>query len=375
VKTDDKTLHFDDQPKSDDTFELSDDPVFNFDLLEPEDTLASKEEVAEISGTVRAMECLCPKCSETTPIDLSEMPSDGFVAHCSTCNATLHVLRESCACRAKRQSHEICCANCGSRLDQHVHCKSCGLIYPDYLILVNLDDARRKARKDFISKKWTAIRDFEFSFRPVRSGSSIDTTHHYVPQKSASGETAAKSLFTRKFATISLGLIVTVALVATGVFAYNLHQREKQYARNYFKAIYGIKTGVDTNLKTCSTMKAEWEKAANSGIRYSPLISTNDEMKSAKLRGEVDKIVNLTNEPPKKLASSKDRLQAIYKIYLESDALINSKPNSLQEFSNTIDKLDKKMKLASNDIKSNLPDSMKEEMQNAKLKYRGLSDF
>lgn len=354
---------------------LNTDPVFNFDLLEHEEVSASGEEDTHVSERGRVMECLCPKCSETTAIDLAEMPEDGFVAHCSACNATLHVVRESCACRAKRQSHEICCANCGSRLDQRVHCASCGVMYPDYLVLINPDDVRRRARKDFIVKKWAALRDLEFSFRPVRSGSSKEAAHLYVPQKFADDELADKSLVTRKLAAISLGIIVTIALVAAGVFAYTAHQREKLYAQNYFKAIYGIKTGVDTNLKTCLAMKAEWEKAANTGMRYSPLVSTNDEMKSAKLRGEIDKIVKLMDEPPKKLAPTKDRLLAMYTIYLESDALINSKPNSLQEFSTTIDNLDKKMKVASNDVKSNLPDSLKEELQNARLKFRGMGDF
>lgn len=371
----DKSKQSGDLPESGDSFTLNDDPIFNFDLLEPDAIPASEEVVIDTSEIVRTMQCLCPKCSETITIDLSQMPEDGFVTQCTSCNTTIHIIRESCACRAKRQSHEICCANCGSRLDQHVHCNSCGLIFPDYFIPVNLDDARRKARKDFFDKKWSSLKDLNFSFKPVFSGRSQEVTHGYTPQKTI-GIAASKSrLLTRRVATITLALIVTVALSVTGVFAYKAHQFEKIYVKNYFRALYGIKTGVDSNLQTCLTMKSEWETASKSGMRYSPLVNTKNEIQSAKLRGEIDKIMKTASDPPKKLVQSKKRLQSLYKIYMDSDVLINSKPNSLQEFSAAIDKLDNKMKIASNEFKSNLPDSLNKELAIAKLKYRGLKDF
>ena len=361
--------------KNDDSFMLDGDSAFNFDLLERDVTPASGGVVTDEPETFRIMECRCPKCSETIVIDLTQMPENGFVTRCTSCNATIHVMKESCACRAKRQSYEICCTNCGTRLDQHVHCNSCGLIFPDYFILVNVDEARQKARKDFFAKKWANLRNLNFSFKPVNSGSSQEITNGYVPQKAISVPTGKPSLLTRRFATISLALVVTVALIVTGVFAYNYHQIEKQYVKSYFRALYGIKTGVDSNLKTCLTVKAEWEVASNSGMRYSPLLSTQNEINSAKLRGEIDKIMKMASEPPKKLAQSKESLLALYSIYLESDVLINSKPNSVRELSSAIDKLDKKMKVASNELKSNIPDSLKQELTTARLKYRALSDF
>lgn len=354
---------------------LNDDPVFNFDLLEPEVAPESGDAVTEASEPVRVMECLCPKCSHSTEINLTEMPTEGSVIQCSACNATIHIVRESCACRAKRQGHEISCANCGSRLGQHIHCNSCGTIFPDYFVPENPDDARRKARKAFFANTWAAFRDLKFSFKPAFSGVSREASHGYTPQRAIDFSEDKPGLFTRKIAMISLAVVVSVALLAAGGLAYKTHQNEKQYVKNYFRALYGIKTGVDSNLKICSAMKTDWEKAATAGVRYSPIISTNDETKSAKLRGEVDKIVKLANVPPKKLAPTKERLLALYAIYQESDTLINSKPNSLQEFSSSIEKLDKKMKVASNELKSSLPESLKQELANAKLKYRAMSDF
>jgi hypothetical protein len=249
------------------------------------------------------------------------------------------------------------------------------LIFPDHFILVNPDDARRKARKDFFVQKRVALRDLKISFKPVFSGKADEVSAAYTPKGPIDAVGSKPGLFTRRFAAISLGLIAVVGLIVTGVFAYNAHQQKKQYVKNYFRALYGIKTGIDSNLKTCAKMKAEWEAASKSGMRFSPLVSTQNEIMSAKLRGEIDKTVKMASNPPQKLAPAKDKLLALYNVYLESDGLINSRPNSLQGFTTAIDAIGTKMKMASSDFKSNLPESMKRELAVARLKYRGLSDF
>jgi len=323
----------------------------------------------------RLMECVCPKCAQKTEVDLALVPENGFVTTCESCKSEIHVIRESCACRAKRKSGEINCVNCGKPLDHHAHCHSCAKPFPDYFVTVDPDAARSKARSEFFQKKWAAIRDLDFSFNAF-GRSPKDAVSGYSPTtKTVSAAKGTSGLLSRKYVVLAVGLIVAVALAAGGTFAYNSYKTGQIYAENYIKALYCIKTGVDTNLKTSASMKAEWESASLSGRSFSPIISSKDEAKAVKLRGEVDKILQKISEPPKKFSEANNSLMEIHKIYLETEALIVSKPNSLRELGSSIDGLDKKMSQSVQALKSTLPDSLKQELANAQLKYRGLKDF
>jgi hypothetical protein len=364
------------RPKVDDPFALNEESDFSFDYPEPKDLVNADNEIMDLSEPVRLLSCICPKCTEKTDIDLAQVEEDGFVITCSFCNKKIQIIRESSACRAKRRSYEINCANCGKQLDQHAHCSSCGKLYPDYFVAINPDDARIKARNEFFRNKWAAIRSLNFSFKNISYGSSQDSTRAYSPERAAfalASETAG--LRSRKNVIIALLLVVAVALVVTGTFAYNSYKSGQVYAENYIKTLYCIKTGVDSNLQTCASMRAEWESLSVSGRSFSPRINDKDEAISIKLKGEVDKYLQMLAAPPAKYEQANESLMKIHKIYLDSDTLMFSKPNTLQEFSNSIDNITKKMNQASQELKSNLPDAIKEELANAKLKYRGLKDF
>jgi hypothetical protein len=324
----------------------------------------------------RLMECVCPKCAQKTEVDLALMSENGFVTTCQSCKKEIHVIRESCACRARRRAHEINCVYCGKQLDHHAHCHSCAKPFPDYFVTVNPDAARSKARSEFFQKKLAAIRDLNFSFKPTFSRSSKDAGTKYSPTSKTSIAAQGKSKpTTQRYAVLAISLIVVIVLAAGGTFAYNSYKSGQLFAENYIKALYCIKTGVDTNLKTSASMKTEWETAALSGRSLSPSISSKDEAKAVKLRSEVDKNMQKISEPPKKFSQANNSLMEVHKIYLETEALIASKPKSLPEFSSSIDNLEKKMSQTSQSLKSNLPDALKQELEKAKLKYRGLTDF
>ena len=380
-------------PKADSPFELTDDSEFIFGNPEKDDFINEKSEfiydnpekddfinvdngIIDLSESVKVITCICPKCAEKTDVDLTQLPENGCVITCSSCNKKIQIVRESGACRAKRRSYEIYCADCGSPLDQHAHCISCGKLYPDYFVTVNPDDVRSKARKAFFYNKWAAIRGLKISFKIPAFSRSQAVTHGYSPtRKIIRPSYGTSSLLSRKSAILSAFLIGAVVLIASGVFAYNSHKSGQIYAQNYIKALYCVKTGVDANLKTCSSLKADWGTASASGKSFYPSINNKDEMMSIKLRGEVDKYMQKLVEPPNKFLQAYENLKKVHKVYLDSDALMQSKPGSLQQFSNSIDGITKNMGLASRDLKANLPESLKEELEVAKLKYRGLKDF
>jgi hypothetical protein len=376
VNLDDKSIFDFYTPKAKDSSTSNDGPEFEFDQPEPGDFINLDNEIVDLTELNRLMECICPKCGEKTELDLALMPENGFVIACSSCNKKIHIIRESCACRAKRKSYEINCANCGKLLDQQPHCQSCGKIFPDYFVTFNQDDARRKARNEFFCNKWAAIRDMEISFRPAFKGEAYDAALGYSPvRKHFDTSTGRSALFSRRFAVIVTTLIVMCALVAAGLFAFDYHKSGLNYAENYIKALYCIKTGIDSNVKSGTSLKTEWESATASGKSFSPRISNYDETKSVKLESEIDKYMQKLSKPPKGFSRANESLTKIHNIYLESEALVRSRPTTLQELNISLENLNKQMRLASQDLKSDLPDSLKKEMEQAKLKYRGMKDF
>ncbi len=365
-------------PEVDDNFTHGEVSEFNFEQPRSNIFTALGEDIAEQPEQSKIMDCVCPKCAEKTEINLVLMPENGFVTSCSSCNKKIHIVRESCAGRAKRKSYEINCANCGKQLDQHAHCHSCGIIFPDYFITVNPEDARRQARKAFFCDKWSAIKDFKFSFKPHFEVNSHDIAINYTPAGRLGRAVVyhdTSSLFSRKLLVFATSIIVGIALIVSGVLVYKSHQSRQAYAKDYFKTLNLIKTGVDTNLKICNKMKAEWELASASGRNFSPVISNIDDTDLIMLRSEVDKRIEKVSESPEKFARANEKLFAIHKIYLDTEALILMKPNSILEFGSSVSNLNNRMIQVSQDLKSNLPDALKLELVNAKLKYRGMKDF
>jgi len=101
------TSIFDIEPtKAEDPFAISEDSEFNFDTPHSNDSIDLNdlnEETADPAKPGRRMSCICPTCAEKTEVDLAQVSENGFVTTCSSCSKQIHIIRESCACRAKRK--------------------------------------------------------------------------------------------------------------------------------------------------------------------------------------------------------------------------------------------------------------------------------
>jgi len=372
MNTFDKSPFDFDDPKTGDSSPSTEELDFNFEQLQPVDVVSVDEVSADLTVHNRHMMCVCPTCAAKTEVDLAQMPEQMFVITCANCTKQIHVIRESSACRAKRQSFEINCAHCGKLLDHHAHCTSCGKPFPDFLVTVDPEKARSESRKILFKKIWSAIADLNVSFN-----SSFNSTHHdaasgYSPTRTTSGDS---TLLSRRFLVLALNIIVAIALSAGGVYAYKSYKAGQMFVENYIKALYCINTGVDSNLTKSILNKTEWELAMASGRSFYPISNANDETDAVKLHTEIDKYMLLINEPPKKFSQAQSNLKEIHKIYVDTEKLAQSKPSSLRELSSAIETFDKKMNQASQELKSNLPGTLKQELERAKLKYRGLKDF
>jgi hypothetical protein len=372
-----------DDPQIVDSKQLSDDTSFDFETPRVDDVPLSpadsdlgpfqlhEENVDQIEPD-RIMECVCPGCSGRTKIDVSVMPDNKLKITCASCGKPMYVIRESGACRAKRKLAELHCANCCNQLDHHTYCHTCGKAFPDYFVTVNPDEVRRKSRKDIYNQLWQRVAKFNVSFYP-----SFESTHHHeTPRYSPVRHTTSKpGLFSRSYLASGVGLAVLIMLLAGGMFAYNYYKVEKMYAENYIKTLYCIKTGLDTNLKKCLAQKVEWESSNVSGRSFSPGINTLEEAKAVKLRAEIDKHLNSLAKTPKKYSNASMSLKNYLQVYLESDTLLKERPESLSEFSRSIDTLDKKANQVKQEIKSNIPGQLKQELDKARTKYKSLKEF
>lgn len=372
MNTRDKSPFDFEAPETDDSFTATEELEFNFDQLQTTDVSAVEEVSTDLTVHKRVMVCVCPACAEKTEVDLAQVPEQMFVITCSSCTKQIHVIRESCACRAKRKSFEINCTHCGKLLDHHAHCNSCGKSFPDFFVTVDPEKARSESRKANLKKAWSTITDLNVSFKPSFKSTRHGAVSGYSPTRTTSDKS---TLLSRRYLVSALSIFAAIALCAGGVFAYNTYTAGRMYAENYVKALYCIKTGVDSNLKKCVSHKVEWETASASGRSFSPSSNLIEETKAARLRTEIDKNLHLLHAPPKKYSQADTKLKEIYKIYVEAESLTQTKPASLKEFSSSIDTLDKKMSQASQELKSNLSGSLKQELEKAKLKYRGLKDF
>jgi hypothetical protein len=357
-----------------DPFSFEEDSEFNFDQPQAGNILESEEKAPFLLEPLKFIECICPKCTGKNEIEFALISVDGLETVCTACNKKINIIRESCACRAKRKSNEINCTNCGRQLDHHTHCHSCGKIFPDYFVTVNPEDARRKARNEFYNSKWASLKELKFSFRSSSARSTQDFAYDYATSRT-SDETGISKLISRKALKLVAGFVVVVALIATGVYAFNSYKSGRQYAENYFKTLYCIKTGLEANLKACESTKAEWEAALQTGRSYVPTMSSRDEIKSSRLHGDIDKLMQTMSNPPAKFAQANEKLLEIHKIYLDSESFMQTPPKTILDLSNKTNNLSKKMSKASQELKAGMPEALKPELEIAKLKYRGMKDF
>ncbi|MDD2899688.1 MAG: hypothetical protein PHI31_13365, partial [Desulfuromonadaceae bacterium] len=195
-------------PKTDDTFTVSDEADFNFDLLQPVSDGETVDDRVDPPAQNRVMLCVCPKCAEKNEVDLAQMPEQMFAITCANCSQQMHVIRESCACRAKRKSLEINCANCGGLLDHHAHCHSCGKSFPDFFVTVNPDEARSKSRKEFFKRTWAAVTDLNVSFTPAFGSKTHAAVSGYSPTRTASVE--SRNVSRRYIVPVLIGLVAVV---------------------------------------------------------------------------------------------------------------------------------------------------------------------
>jgi uncharacterized protein YbaR (Trm112 family) len=306
------------------------------------------------------MTCSCPKCHGQIEIDLSNIPESGTLTPCPECKIRFWVNKETYARRALIKEGNIYCDKCGNELEHKIVCKACGVMYPDYYLVQASKPPRRQVEKPEL---------FSLSFTLKPSTPTYAYTYTYTGAKESS-ERTPKVLLKR------VGLLALVALLAVGIaYLYHINQVEKQYAKNYMRALYTIKTGTDLSLNTCAKISAEWKTKMDAGQSFVPRISLEDESRLNMVKTATDGFMQKLNETPKKYINSKEKLANLYGVYTKVHALAVAPSGSLSGFTDSATKSGSEFNVVVKDLKASMPTGLSEELQVAKVKYKGLKDI
>lgn len=303
------------------------------------------------------MMCSCPKCAAEIELNTAGISEEGSYAPCPECKSRFWIGKESFARRALQKEGKLYCDACGKELGCLTVCTGCGVVFPDYYLLQMSKPQRRQVEKAKFS--WS----FGSSSKPAKQTYSI-------PQKSTS-----VTPLSRKFLVRAACLVVFAALSALGVYLYQQNKMESEYALNYVRALYGMKSGTDFCLKTCVTVSADWKAKADAGQRFVPHIAADDESHLNEVKDQVDKMRQKMEKPPQKFRKADEAFAKLYSVYVRLNALTVTPPSSLPNFTDSVTKLDSEFKTSAQELKAALPAELSKALEKARTKYSGMKDF
>jgi DNA-directed RNA polymerase subunit RPC12/RpoP len=320
----------------------------------------------------------CPKCSAKTELDISLIPEGGTSARCSACNSDYLVSRESIANRANRKGGEINCARCGKELDASLVCSSCGEMYPDYFV-PETPEAVRSRRIRMMIDTVSHLRDVSFEWG-TRSTPTIDYRLKRRPQatrekpREAHKEVPYEKVRIR-YIKLAAGLLIAALLFWGGSFYYRQHKAKQQYAFDYVRAVYLIKTGSDRSIKACAKMAEEWKTKSQAGQSGVPHITAAEETALLKVKAEVDVYMRKTFAAPKAFVPAKESLVKLQGSYLNLHALALAPPGTLAAFTDTVTRSEAEFRKSAKSLKASLPDAISEELRKGALRRKELQDL
>jgi hypothetical protein len=317
----------------------------------------------------RTLSCSCPKCSATIERDLKQIAGETSTNNCPACTVRYVLTRESFARRASRKAGEINCAQCGGKLDHSQYCPSCKALYPDYYAAEFPDAAKKRTRQS--RDLFGGLKSFSFEWRSSSTAPSID----YKPVLLDSEPWQETAGLKKKNIAMGASALVLVVLIALGVSFYSHAKAKKQYAASYVMALYGIKTGTDLGLAMCGKISSEWAVKSNSGQNSPPLSTVDDENQLNQVKDQTNKYLQKLNNSPAAFAESNERLLKLNGLFLKLYAAALKPSGTITSFVEQTQKTENDIKVATADLKKNLPAELSAELAIAKTKYRGLKDF
>ena len=300
----------------------------------------------------------CPKCNANIEVDLSQISDKGNFTPCPECKGRFWINRESYARMALKKEGNTYCDQCCKELDHRIVCSACGIMYPDYYLVQASRPPRRQIEKpDLFSLSYT--------LKPTKP----TYTYSYTTARESHVRTQ------RPYLKIA-GIAALIILVTVGLSSfYHKKKSEQQYAKNYIRALYIIKTGTDLSLNICAKTSTVWKTNMSAGQSFVPRIKAEDESNLNAAKQTTDRFMQTISNPPKKFVEPKEKLANLYGVYLKANTLATAPSGSLSGFTNSVTISQNDFNLAVQELKRSLPPALSAELKIAKTKYKGFKDI
>ena len=313
------------------------------------------------------MKCLCPKCEATIETSHLDVSTSGSSLHCSECGDKYWALREKFSLRAYKKPGRIYCFDCGQELGIENICLSCGSLCPDYCIVQATKPVARKQKRDGFN--FSLVRGTKGS-KPKPSKSKPSPVHKSSPaveKAAAAGEKAGS----RWLIYAAITALVLILAGATGK-TYMEYKADKQYAKAFITALYGVKGGTDACLGTVDDLTAKWERETGQGADIIPRVDKKDSERLGKIKGRVDQAFESLGETSEKFTESKANLGKLHSVYGKIYELALSTPGTLDAFKTSKSKLESDFFRSADKLKQSMPKVMRDELEDAIIKYKNL---
>jgi hypothetical protein len=313
------------------------------------------------------MHCTCPKCHAQIEVELAaEVTEEGSTASCPACNARFNVHRESFAARALRKAGEISCAACGNELGPELHCRSCGIPFPSYIV-IGSGRKRSKAKRSALK--------LDINIFPSRKAAINVPSLSMSPEESKGTKkverTGKAALAGNRIVAVALVAVLAVA-IAGGAGLYFKKKAETAYMRNFAVACYAIQVGADKSRKISQKVATDWKSKMDQGQSFSPRLSADDDREMAAVRTKLETVKAKLAKTPEKFSSCNDQLANLETAFNKLRSVSASPGNSLPEFNNSVSQANVQYKQAASQLKAGLPPELMDELRASAKKYRGL---
>lgn len=307
------------------------------------------------------MNCTCPKCNANIDVDLSRISEKGNFTPCPECKRRFWINRESYSRMALKKEGYTYCDQCGREIDNKIVCSGCGVMYPDYCLV-------QTSRPPLRSVEKKNLFNISFTLKPV--------TPSYTYSYSYSSAEAKKTSTVATGSLLKLaGVGAIVLLLAFGVTSfYHKKKTEQQFAKNYIRALYTIKTGADLSLDICSKISTDWKANISAGQNQIPRIKEEDESRLNTVRQTSEHFMQTLNNPPKKFLESKEKLSNLYNLYLKVNTLATAPSGSLSGFTSSVANSQNDLNTGMKELKMGFTPELFAEFQIAKTKYKGFKE-
>lgn len=306
------------------------------------------------------MTCSCPKCNTPTEFAPVNIPSESSFNSCAACGAKFLIRKESFAKRALYKGDAIYCAECGEHPGSAIYCQNCHAIYPDFLVTESTSAAKRRIEK-FIAS-FTALKKLKVGGAAKSVHSSIDST----PAKP--GKTKGLKLPGQPKILAAVLAALVIFSAGAGYYWYQ-NKIETAYSENYIRALLGIKTARDLEMRISNRLINDMK------IGAAATLTAAEQKSTTTAKNSVDNLIKSVGKVPKKFGNSDAALRKLNESYGKIHVTVTSPTGTSDIFAAAIKKTDEEFMKNAGELKSGLPEKISVIFTASRKKYKPLQDL